>query len=77
MEVFLNNVSKHYKKQSPLKGSVREVRGQILKQLMNADIDEPSLRLQLDADERFDTALQALKNEGLVSETKQRIHLKR
>jgi A/G-specific adenine glycosylase len=73
----LNNVSKHYKKQSPLKGSVREVRGQILKQLMNADIDEPSLRLQLDADERFDTALQALKSEGLVSETKQRIHLKR
>jgi A/G-specific adenine glycosylase len=73
----LNNISKHYKKQSPLKGSVREVRGQILKQLIKADTDEPSLRLQLAADDRFDIALMALKKEGLVSETSQRIHLKR
>ena len=58
--------SKHYKKQSALKGSVREVRGQIIRALTSAPSDESSLRLQLKADERFPVALAGLLRDGLV-----------
>lgn len=72
-----NNKSKHYKKQSPLKGSVREVRGQILKLLTATDLDEKMLRIELIADERFEPALQSLEKEGLIAKTGQTFHLKR
>lgn len=72
-----NNKSRHYKKQSPLKGSVREVRGQILKLLTSADLDERELRNELNADERFEPALTSLEKEGLVAKTDQIFHLKR
>jgi A/G-specific adenine glycosylase len=72
-----NKKSSHYKKQSPLKGSVREVRGQILKLLTNADLDERELRLQLVADDRFEPALLSLEKEGLIAKTKAVFHLKR
>lgn len=72
-----NNKSKHYKKQSPLKGSVREVRGQILKLLTIDDYDEPRLREQLVADDRFEPALLSLEKEGLVARTGHTLHLKR
>jgi len=72
-----NNKSRHYKKQSPLKGSVREVRGQILKLLTTADFDELELRTELVADERFEPALMSLEKEGLISKTNQTFHLKR
>ena len=72
-----NNKSRHYKKQSPLKGSVREVRGQILKLLTAADFDELSLRKELIADERFEPALSSLEKEGLIAKTNQTFHLKR
>lgn len=72
-----NNKSKHYKKQSPLKGSVREVRGQILKLLTTSDYDEQELRAELAADERFEPALLSLEKEGLIEKTKQHFHLKR
>jgi len=72
-----NNKSRHYKKQSPLKGSVREVRGQILKLLTMADFEEKELRTKLQADERFEPALSSLKKEGLVAKTGQTFHLKR
>ena len=72
-----NNKSRHYKKQSPLKGSVREVRGQILKLLTMADLEEKELRTKLQADERFEPALSSLEKEGLVGKTGQTFHLKR
>ncbi len=72
-----NNKSRHYKKQSPLKGSVREVRGQILKLLTSEDIDELSLRNELIADDRFDTAILSLEKEGLIARTGTKLHLKR
>ena len=72
-----NNKSRHYKKQSPLKGSVREVRGQILKLLTTADLDERELRTELTADERFEPALTSLEKEGLISKTGHTFHLKR
>jgi A/G-specific adenine glycosylase len=69
--------SSHYKKQAPLKGSLREVRGLILKALAGKDSTEADLRSTLPDDERFSLALTALKNEGLISETRGRLHLTR
>jgi A/G-specific adenine glycosylase len=59
--------SRHYKKQSPLKGSVREVRGQIIRLLAVRDLDEAQLQTQLPQDERFMPALEGLVQDGLVS----------
>lgn len=73
----LNNKSRHYKKQSPLKGSVREVRGQIIKQLTATDMTERELHEVLHADDRFSTALEGLKKDGLVNETNNILHLTR
>lgn len=75
--VGLNSKSRHYKKQSPLKGSVREVRGQIIKQLTLADTTEQELRKALQADDRFSLALEGLKKDGLVHETNTTLHLSR
>lgn len=67
--------SAHYKKQSPLGGSVREVRGQIIRALMTSDYDEMELRRVVQADERFAVALQGLVADGLVTERQHLFHL--
>ncbi len=67
--------SKQYKKQSPLKGSVREVRGHIVHRLVAGDLTRDALRRAVEGDKRFDAALQGLLNDGLVTETRGRIHL--
>lgn len=72
-----NDKSKHYKKQSALKGSVREVRGQIVRELSKQDMDETELREVLVADERFENALDGLRRDGLVQQTGERLHLAR
>lgn len=69
------NQSVHYKKQSALKGSVREVRGQIVRQLTLQDMPEAGLRRLLLADERFDLALSGLVRDGLVMQTGTKLHL--
>jgi len=71
------NKSSHYKKQAPLKGSLREVRGLILKALAVADLSQDELRQAMPADERYDTALTALLSEGMVTLTGSRLHLTR
>lgn len=58
--------SKHYKKQSPLKGSPREMRGRILKALTEGALSEMILREQVQADERFAPAVEDLVREGLI-----------
>lgn len=58
--------SKHYRKQSPLTGSVREVRGQIIAKLTETDYDIDALKSTLAADARFTPALQGLIRDGLV-----------
>lgn len=58
--------SAHYAKQSPLKGSLREMRGRIIKTLSGGPLKEPAMRTLVDADERFAVALEALIDEGLV-----------
>ncbi len=60
------NKSKHYKKQSPLAGSIREVRGQIIRTLTTTDMTEPILSKQLVADHRFQPALDGLIRDGLI-----------
>ena len=60
--------SRHYKKQSPLKGSVREVRGQIIKALSAGSMNSDALRSVIGADERFDAALAGLLHDKLVSD---------
>lgn len=72
-----NDKSHHYKKQSALKGSVREVRGQIVKALSSRDSTVEELKLELSADDRFPVALAGLVRDGLVSETAGRLHLAR
>jgi A/G-specific adenine glycosylase len=62
--------SRHYKKQPALKGSVREVRGQIIRQLMQGGKTENELQKELIADERFSSALLGLLNDGLIMQTK-------
>ena len=67
--------SKHYKKQSPLKGSVREVRGQIIAALAAGAMSEDDLRQHAAADERFRSALEGLLKDGLVEYSRGRIRL--
>lgn len=58
--------SKHYVKQSPLKGSLREMRGRIVKVLVTGASTEDELRKKVQADERFEPALGSLLSEGLI-----------
>jgi A/G-specific adenine glycosylase len=67
--------SQHYKKQSVLKGSLRETRGQIVRTLASRDMDESELRSEINADNRFERALESLKKDGLVSQTMAVFHL--
>ncbi len=67
--------SKHYKKQSALKGSVREIRGQIIRQLTNGDKTEDELRRMVIYDERFKAALTGVMKDGLVVQTENILHL--
>jgi A/G-specific adenine glycosylase len=67
--------STHYKKQSALKGSVREVRGRIITLLGNGDVQVNALREQFDDDGRYDKALDGLLHDGLIMRTSGRFHL--
>ncbi len=67
--------SKHYKKQSPLKGSVREVRGHIVRLLTEKDMPLFELENIFDGDERFDIALEGLLGDGLIEKTGNKLHL--
>jgi A/G-specific adenine glycosylase len=58
--------SEHYVKQSPLDGSVRQVRGAIVAALTKSAMKEQDLIKHLNADHRFDTALQGLLRDGLI-----------
>ncbi len=58
--------SSHYKKQNPLKGSQREMRGRIIKSLAKQSLDEHELQKIVSADERFELAIQALMSEQLI-----------
>ncbi len=58
--------SRHYKKQAPLKGSVREIRGAIIRELGKGDMTDVQLRAVIVIDDRFEPALAGLMKDGLV-----------
>lgn len=67
--------SKHYKKQSALKGSIREVRGQIIRELAAYDMSLEDLQGRVKVDDRFKPALAGLIADGLVARTANQLHL--
>jgi A/G-specific adenine glycosylase len=67
--------STHYKKQPALKGSLREVRGLIIRTLTQSDMDESVLKEAVQADHRFEPALRGLIKDGLVVKTNAILHL--
>ncbi|MBC7564892.1 A/G-specific adenine glycosylase [Candidatus Saccharibacteria bacterium] len=67
--------SSHYKKQAPLKGSIREIRGLILKYLAKKDYHIEELRVEMPDDPRFDASLRALMSEGFVKKDGERLYL--
>ena len=67
--------SQHYTKQAALKGSVREIRGQIIRVLTAGDKTDSELRNEVIQDARFDQALHGLTHDGLVMQTGDVFHL--
>jgi A/G-specific adenine glycosylase len=67
--------SSHYVKQTPLKGSLREMRGRILKRLVGGACSRTDLYDAVLGDERFDRALASLVRDGLVDAFGDRIGL--
>lgn len=62
------DMSKHYKKQSPLAGSLREMRGRIIRELTTQPLMLDALKRAVEADERFTPALDDLTREGMIEE---------
>lgn len=60
--------SAHYKKQSPLKGSIREVRGQLIALLADGPVAQAELMDRYAGDERFIPAFEGLRRDGLIAE---------
>lgn len=69
-------LSHHYKKQSPLEGSVRQVRGKIVAALTSSDsLELTELQEVVGFDERFMPALTGLVRDGLVTHSGTIYHL--
>lgn len=63
--------SSHYRRQTPLEGSVRQVRGDIVRALHSeAVMSVDELRAATSSDERFDPALTGLVRDGLVQKVR-------
>ncbi len=63
-----NKKSRHYKKQSAFKGSVREVRGGVIALLLKRPHTKKELEDLYDKDERLFTAISQLEKEGFIIE---------
>lgn len=72
-----NARSKHYKKQPALAGSVREMRGRIIAALQTTDLSGAKLAATVCADDRYETALNGLRRDGLVEQCHGRWRLTR
>lgn len=71
------NKSAHYKKQAPLKGSVREMRGRIVRHLTSGSATDEQLRTAVFADERYEQAIRALQKEAIIERKNGRYRLAR
>lgn len=67
--------SKHYVKQSVLKGSMREMRGRIIRELVKGPLLIQELSQRVEADQRFELALHSLISEGMVEANEKLIGL--
>ena len=67
--------SMHYKKQSPLAGSLREMRGKIIRELTGSSLETEVLKRAVVADERFARALKSLEAEGMLEYSDERWRL--
>lgn len=74
--VRINAQSRHYSKQSPLAGSLRESRGQIVRLLAAAGMPESDMRAQIDPN-RYDRAIKGLLRDGLIQRVDGRLELTR
>lgn len=70
-----NTQSKHYVKQSIFKGSLRELRGKIIRMINNESKSLAFLKRECDNDERTKDALQALTKDGLIKYEKRKYQL--
>ena len=70
-----NQKSKHYKKQSKFEGSLRQMRGQILRELANNPQTKAALKNHFGNDSRFQVALNDLVNDGLVVSANKKMQL--
>ncbi len=66
-----NNIhrSRHYVKQSKFEGSLRQLRGAVLRELHKEPLSETLLHAKL-TDERLELVLQTLRSEGFLEQTK-------
>lgn len=67
--------SKHYKKQSPLKGSLREMRGEIIRQLAAGEVSRADIERSYPGDERVVLAVEGLQRDGLIVVNDDRLSL--
>ncbi|MFH0772795.1 MAG: A/G-specific adenine glycosylase [bacterium] len=70
-----NKKSVHYIKQKKFEGSVREVRGGVLKLLLKKSYTQKELENLYKKDERLFTALEGMKKEGLIQEKNKRYYI--
>lgn len=75
-KTFGNNIarSKQYKKQSQFEGSLRQVRGRVIKLLTECPLEQTMLQLAI-ADERLPVVLADLQREGLIATINNRVQL--
>lgn len=74
--IRVHRTSHHYVKQPPLKGSIREVRGKIIKALVQyGDMNDHALRRHIGYDERYKPALEGLVRDSLVIIRDDRVYL--
>ncbi len=73
----VRNISKsqQYKKQATFIGSLRQTRGEIIRQLTGGSSEIEALRARVAMDERFDYALEGLIKDGLIQLHKNKVHL--
>jgi len=63
--------SKHYAKQAPFKGSMREVRGKVLRALLKRNMDTSTLAHKTDVPlDRIRDALNSLEKDGMITSTR-------
>lgn len=67
--------SAHYKKQPRLEGSVRQMRGRIIRSLTSGEKSDTALRTDVKADQRYEQAIAGLTRDGLIESNGHVIHL--